>query len=323
VLDEGLKNIKFPISEDVLVDASNADDAGVFRIDQELALVQTIDFFTPVVDDPYLFGQIAAANALSDIYAMGAEPISALNIICFPETKLEPEVFRLIIQGGADKAKESGTVILGGHSVSDQELKYGMAVTGKIKPERIKLNRNIKSGDKLILTKPLGTGILTTALKNGLLDERQLKNVIDSMRMLNNIPVKLFDTYPVSACTDITGYGLLGHLREMMDELKISIELKIGDIPFFDQAIPFAREMSQIPGGTLANQKFNSDCVDMGDVDTWYQNLLYDPQTSGGLLISIPQAYAADFIEDLKHYPLPLAVIGDVFAGKGMIYVKK
>jgi selenide,water dikinase len=322
LLDKALKSVEFPTNPDVLVDASHADDAGIIQLDKDFALVQTTDFFTPVVDDPYMFGQIAAANALSDIYAMGAEPISALNIMCFPDETLEPEAFRLIVQGGADKAKEAGIVILGGHSVSDKELKYGMAVTGKIHPQQIKLNHNLKSGDVLILTKPIGTGILTTALKNDIVSENDITPVIESMVTLNEQPAKLLHKYPVSACTDVSGYGLLGHLWEMLTGLELGIRLRVEKINFFEKAIPFAKEMTQIPGGTHANERFNHDHVDMGNLDLWYQNLLFDPQTSGGLLISIPSNLADDLINDLEDYPLPVSIIGEVVEEENKIFLE-
>ena len=312
MLDEVLKSINFPTNNSVLVDASHADDAGIIKLDKDLALVQTTDFFTPVVDDPYTFGQIAATNALSDIYAMGAEPICALNILCFPDEILDAEAFRLILQGGADKAKEAGIVILGGHSVSDKELKYGLAVSGKIHPDKIKLNHNLKAGDRLILTKPIGTGILTTALKNGILDEKDIAPAIESMLTLNVIPASLLHKYPVTACTDVTGFGLLGHLWEMIKDSAMGVTLSIDEIPVFDKAIPFAREATQIPGGTLANEKFIHGHYDMGNIEIWHQNLLFDPQTSGGLLISIPSDHADDFIKDLDGYPLPVSIIGEV-----------
>jgi selenide,water dikinase len=319
LLDKALSGVQFPTNSNVLVDSSHADDAGIIKIDDDFALVQTTDFFTPVVDDPYLFGQIAAANALSDIYAMGAEPISALNILCFPDDKLDSEGFRLILQGGADKANEAGIVILGGHSVSDKELKYGMAVTGKVHPQNIKMNNTIKPGDLIVLTKAIGTGILTTALKNSILTENTISTAIISMSTLNKQASDLLKKYPVSACTDVTGYGLLGHLWEMLNGSNCGVTLTLNDISFFSKAIPFAREMTQIPGGTLANQKFISPHVDMGKIDPWYQNLLYDPQTSGGLLISLPEKEAEDFIQDLDNYSLPVSIIGSVFEGKNII----
>jgi selenide,water dikinase len=322
VLDKALKGVKFPTNQHVLVDASFLDDAGIFQIDDNIALVQTTDFFTPIVNDPYLYGQIAAANALSDIYAMGAEPITALNVLCYPDGVLEADALRLILQGGADKAKEAGVVVLGGHSVSDKELKYGMAVTGKIHPDKIKLNHNLNIGDILLLTKSIGTGILTTALKNDVVTEDELNQVIESMLTLNREPAKLLQKYPVSACTDITGYGLLGHLWEMVAKSEYAVQLKVNKISFFEKAISFAQEISQIPGGTLANQQFVQNHVVMGRIDVWYQNLLFDPQTSGGLLIGIPPQFVSDFIDDLKDYTLPVSVVGEVIKGENKIYLE-
>jgi len=304
------------------VDSSHADDAGVIKINEELALVQTTDFFTPVVDDPYLFGQIAAANALSDIYAMGAKPVSALNMICFPDTQLDAEAFRLIIQGGADKVREAGAVVLGGHSVSDKELKYGLALNGIIHPDAIRLNHNIKIGDVLILTKPIGTGILTTALKNDIFQESDIQDAINSMLLLNKEPSQLLSGFAVSACTDITGYGLLGHLWEMLNGFDYGINLYVDKIPFFEKAIPYAQESTYIPGGTLANLKFNISHVDLGKIETWYQNLLFDPQTSGGLLISMPKGEAEKYLERLSDYPQPIAIIGEVVDSENKIYLK-
>lgn len=321
LLDKALKSVTFPISDDVLVDLSHADDAGIIRINPEFALVQTTDFFPPVVDDPYLFGQIAAANALSDIYAMGAEPISALNIMCFPDTLLDEDAFRLILQGGADKIKEAGAVILGGHSISDKELKYGLAVNGKIHPEAIKLNHNLKFGDVLILTKPIGAGILTTALKNGLFSEDDIPEVIRSMVLLNKQPAELFSHYPISACTDVTGYGLLGHLWEMLNGMKFGVKLYINNIPFFEKAIPFAQQVTQIPGGSLANYSYVEKYIDQGSVDDWYYNLLCDPQTSGGLLIGINKKHSDNFLSDLADYPLSVAIIGEVVESENKIYL--
>ena len=321
LLDEALRDISFPGSEMVLVDSSDADDAGVIKINDELALVQTMDFFAPVIDDPYLFGQIAAANALSDIYAMGAIPLSALNMICFPDDQLDVEAFRLIIEGGAEKVREAGAVILGGHSVTDNELKYGLAVNGTIHPDAIRLNHNLKIGDVLILTKPIGTGILTTALKNGVLDESDISEVIESMLLLNKEPARLLDNFDISACTDITGYGLLGHLWEMLNGLDCGVNLYVEKIPFFEQAIHFARDSHHIPGGTLANQKFNIDHIKFGDIEVWYQNLLFDPQTSGGLLISLPKEQVEEYIKTLSDYPLPVAIIGEVIDSENKIYL--
>jgi selenide,water dikinase len=322
VLDEVMATVEFPRSPNVLVDASTADDAGIYQISEDLALIHTTDFFPPVVDDPYLYGQIAATNALSDVYAMGGQPLSALNILCFPDGQLDNDALRLILQGGADKVKEADAVILGGHSVSDKELKYGLAVTGKIRPSSIIINHNLKIGDNLLLTKPLGAGILTTALKNGLVDEQDIQEVINSMLLLNRAPALLFDKYPISACTDVTGYGLLGHLWEMLEGLECGVRIIVEKIPFFKQAVPYAQQATQIPGGTLANQLFIQDHVMFGSIDVWYQNILFDPQTSGGLLISIPQESTEGFINDLNNYPMEIAIIGEVVDSENKIFLK-
>ena len=317
-----MKEIDFPTSEHVLVDSSHADDAGIIRISNEMALVHTIDFFTPVVDDPFLYGQIAVCNALSDVYAMGAKPLTALNVLCFPDGALDEEVMKLIMKGGSDKAREAGVPIIGGHSISDKELKYGLSITGTIHPEKIKLNHSLRSGDKLVLTKPIGVGILTTALKNGILNESDMPDVIESMLTLNRLPASLFDDYDVTACTDITGYGLLGHLWEMIAGSSLGVRLFINKIPFFSKALPFARESNHIPGGTIANYNFNIGHIAPGNTEQWYLNILFDPQTSGGLLIGIKPSQADRFISELNDYPWPLMVIGEVIEDENKIFLE-
>jgi selenide,water dikinase len=316
-----LKSVVFPENENIIVDASKADDAGIYRLNDETALVHTTDFFTPIVDDPYLFGKIAATNALSDIYAMGGTPLSALNIICFPDHSLDAEAFQAILQGGADKIDEAGAVILGGHSVSDKELKYGLAVVGIIRPDLIKVNRNLEIGDQILLTKPIGTGILTTALKNDTLDENQIVDAIESMLLLNQQPARAMQKFNATACTDVTGYGLLGHLWEMMDGLNLGVKIQVDKIEFFKKAIPLARESRHIPGGTLANISYIQSHLDMGDIEPWYQNLLFDPQTSGGLLIALSEPSIEAFRDSLSNYPLDVTVIGEVVEGENKIYL--
>jgi selenide,water dikinase len=305
----------------VLVGSNTADDAGIYRLDQNRGLVVTTDIFTPIVDDPYLYGQIAAANALSDIYAMGGTPLCALNIICFPSTSLESEVFKQILKGGAKKAEEAGVMIIGGHSIKDQELKYGLAVTGIIDPDYIRYNHALKAGDKLLLTKPIGTGVLTTALKNEAVSEEQIADVMQSMLTLNVLPAAAMQGMRISACTDITGFGLLGHLWEMMQKLDVDVSLYLDAIPFFPAAIPYAREMQHIPGGTLANINYIESHLDMGKHEVWYQNLLCDPQTSGGLLISMPESEVERYLAAVKGYAYPIKVIGEVREGKNRIFI--
>jgi selenide, water dikinase len=311
-LDDILGRIKFPQNEHVLVDSGHADDAGIYKINDQMALVQTTDFFTPIVDDPYLFGQIAAANALSDIYAMGANPISALNIACFPDNVLDAQILSEILQGGIDKVAEDGVAVIGGHTIRDNELKYGLAVTGVIDPKLIKQNYTIKNGDVLLLTKPLGTGILTTALKNDHFTESDISDAIRSMLLLNREPAKILHKFGVNAVTDITGFGLLGHLSEMMADSGLGVNLRVSNIPFFDEAVPLAEKALHIPGGTLANINYIQDIMDTGKFAPWYMNLLADPQTSGGLLISMPAKGATRFIEELAEYPFKICNIGEI-----------
>ncbi len=314
-MDDILQNLKLPVNKNVLVDTRNGDDAGIYKLNDQLALVQTTDFFTPIVDDPYLFGQIAAANSLSDIYAMGATPISALNIACFPDDILDARALCAILQGGADKVAESGAVVIGGHTVTDKELKYGLAVTGLIDPANIKKNNSIKKGDKLLLTKPIGTGILTTALKNDHFTEPDIGDAIRSMLLLNRDPAMLLQKYKANAVTDITGFGLLGHLKEMIAGTGLGALISVEDIPVFDKARPMAQNANYIPGGTLANINFVQSTIIMDKIPVWYLNILADPQTSGGLLISMPQSEINAFKDELENYPYQICEIGEIQSG--------
>lgn len=318
-MDEVLQNVYFATNDNVLGSSGHSEDAGVFKLSDDLALVQTTDFFTPVVDDPYLFGQIAAVNALSDIYAMGARPVSALNIACFPDIGIDAGTLTMILQGGADKVAESGAVIIGGHTIKDKELKYGLAVTGLIKPADIKPNNAVQAGDQLLLTKPLGTGILTTGIKNDYYTESDIPDVIKSMLLLNRAPAELLGKYQARAVTDISGFGLLGHLREMLLGNQLGIELNVAQIPCFDQAIPLARAGKFIPGGTLSNIKYVEPLLDMGSYEVWNLNLLADPQTSGGLLIAMDRENVQGFCQELKDYPFEVCEIGEVISGPNKI----
>ena len=320
-MDQALKNLVFHTNPAVLVDSKYADDAGIYKLNDDTAIVHTLDFFTPVVDDPYLFGQIAAANAVSDIYAMGARPLSALNIMCFPDTILEMEVFQAILQGGIDKMREADVVVLGGHTVRDNELKFGMSVNGIIHPDKIKINHNLHPGDVLLLTKPLGTGILSTALKNGALSEEDIPEMIDSMKLLNRRPAEIVSSVRVSGCTDVTGFGLLGHLWEMIRESGIGVHLDVRSIGFFDRVLDYAREARYIPAGTLANIEYIAPYLEPGTFPDWYQVILCDPQTSGGLLIAIPPQNCDEFIGQLTGYPFPVMRIGEVVSGSNKIYL--
>jgi selenide,water dikinase len=272
-----------------------ADDAGVYRISADLALVQTVDFFTPVVDDPYTFGAIAAANALSDVYAMGGRPISALSIVAFPGTG-DIEVLGEILRGGLDKMTEAECAILGGHSVNDPEIKFGYAVTGLIHPDRIKGNRDAREGDAIVFTKALGTGVIGTALKKGIAAENSVAAAAKSMLTLNRAACEAMLRFDVHGCTDVTGFGMIAHSREMAVASGVTIEIEAARVPLLPGALD-AWDAGAIPGGLRNNQDFASCAAQVAEsVDPRVEGLLYDPQTSGGLLISLPPDDADAFI---------------------------
>ena len=297
----------------MIVGLDQADDAGVYKITDDLAIIQTVDFFTPIVDDPYWFGQIAAANALSDVYAMGGVPKTAMNLVAFPIKDMDISVLRQIIQGGLDKMKEAGVVLVGGHSVEDKELKYGLSVTGFIHPDRILTKKNLKIGDRLILTKPLGTGIINTAIKGGLASKEIIETVTRLMATLNRDAAKIMKDYPVHACTDITGFGLLGHIAEMIIDTGFSIKLTSKTIPIIPETLEYAG-MGLVPAGTYNNREFRECMVDFApSVDRLVQDILFDPQTSGGLLICVDRENADELLEKLKEKGMDsAAIIGDV-----------
>ena len=272
-----------------------------------------MDFFTPIVDDPYWFGQIAAANALSDVYAMGGVPKTAMNLVAFPIKDMDISVLRQIIQGGLDKMKEAGVVLVGGHSVEDKELKYGLSVTGFIHPDRILTKKNLKTGDRLILTKPLGTGIINTAIKGGLASRKIIETVTRLMATLNRDAAEIMKDYPVHACTDITGFGLLGHIAEMIIDTGFSIKLTSRTIPIIPETLEYAG-MGLVPAGTYNNREFRECMVDFApSVDRLVQDILFDPQTSGGLLICVDRKNADELLEKLKEKGMDsAAIIGDV-----------
>lgn len=263
-----------------------------------LSVIQTLDFFTPVVDDPYVFGQIAAANALSDVYAMGGEPKLALNIVCFPNC-LDPSVLSEIMSGGADKVREAGAVLVGGHSVQDDEPKYGLSVTGFVQTDRILRNTGAKPGDVLILTKPVGSGIINTAAKAQMVSDAHLSEAIRVMAKLNRYAAEAMRDFTVHACTDITGFGLLGHCAEMAGTGDITMELDVGAVPFMEGAKEYASG-GLVPAGSYTNRKLSLKDVDATGADELCLDLLYDPQTSGGLLYSIPEAEAETALKALS-----------------------
>ena len=297
----------------MIVGLDQPDDAGVYKVTDDLAIIQTVDFFTPIVDDPYWFGQIAAANALSDVYAMGGVPKTAMNLVAFPIKDMDISVLRQIIQGGLDKMKEADVVLVGGHSVEDKELKYGLSVTGFIHPDRILTKKNLKTGDRLILTKPLGTGIINTAIKGGLASREIIDTVTRLMATLNRDAAEIMNDYPVHACTDITGFGLLGHIAEMIIDTGFSVKLTSKAIPIIPETLEYAG-MGLVPAGTYNNREFRECMVDFApSVDRLVQDVLFDPQTSGGLLICVDRENVDELLEKLKKKGMAnAAIIGDV-----------
>jgi selenide,water dikinase len=291
-LDRVLAAIPRVTNENVLVGFDTADDAGVYKLTPELALVQTVDFFTPIVDDPYTFGAIAAANSLSDVYAMGGKPISALSLLAYP-AKGDLDDLEQILKGGADKIHESGCVILGGHSIADDEIKFGYSVTGTVHPNRVKANAGARAGDALVFTKRIGTGVITTALKREIAKDSDVQAAIDSMLTLNRRACEAMLAYDVHGCTDVTGFGLIGHAREMALGSGVTIELDTASVQFLPGALDYARQ-GALPGGLKNNREFASCAVEVTrEIAPEVEDLLYDPQTSGGLLISLPESDAA------------------------------
>lgn len=278
--------------ENVLVGFDTADDAGVYKLTPELALVQTVDFFTPIVDDPYTYGAIAAANSLSDVYAMGGRPFSALSILAWPP-KREIDDLARILQGGAEKMREAGCSILGGHSIADDEIKFGYAVTGAIHPARVKANSGALAGEALVFTKPLGTGVISTALKQGIASEEHVGQSIQSMLTLNRRACEAMLQFDVHGCTDVTGFGLIGHAREMALASHVTLEIAVDQLRFLPGALEYARR-GALPGGLKNNRDFASCVVEtQRELRREVEDLLYDPQTSGGLLITLSEADAA------------------------------
>ena len=305
--------LEFPTDPNLIVGLDRADDAGVYKITENIALIQTVDFFTPIVDDPYWFGQIAAANALSDVYAIVGVPKTAMHLIAFPNKEMDISVLRSILEGGLDKMKEADVVLVGGHSVEDSELKYGLSVTGIIHPDRVLTKKNLKSGDRLILTKPLGTGIINTAIKGGLASPEVIESVTRLMAALNRDAAEIMEAFPVHACTDITGFGLLGHMAEMVVDSGLGLQITSAHVPFIKEALDYAA-MGLVPAGTYNNRKFREMMVDMApSVNPVMQDVLFDPQTSGGLLICVSPENAEALEKELKGMT-DTAIIGEVIA---------
>lgn len=296
----------------LLVGLETSDDAGVYKLTDDLALVQTLDFFTPIVDDPYSFGQIAAANALSDIYAMGGKPLTALNIVAFPISVLDKEILSDIMRGAGDKVKEAGATLVGGHSIDDKEPKFGLAVTGTVHPDKVRANAGAKPGDKLILTKPIGVGILTTSIKRSLLSEEEIDRVTTVMATLNKTAAEVMEPYNVHACTDVTGFGLLGHASEMAKGSQAGITIYKEQVPL----LPRVRELAEqgvIPGGTKNNfAHLDGEVSFPAQMDELDQLILCDAVTSGGLLISVSGDEAESLLAQLIEKGVEAALIGEV-----------
>lgn len=303
--------------KDLIVGFESSDDAAVYKISEELAIIQTLDFFTPIVDDPYLFGQIAAANSLSDIYAMGGEPKLAMNIVCFPDC-LDPSILAEILKGGHDKVEEAGALLVGGHSVSDDEPKYGLSVTGFVHPSRVFTNNNAKVGDLLVLTKPLGLGIINTAIKGDIVDNVTYEEAVIVMKTLNKYAKEAMDKISIiNSVTDITGFGLLGHGYEMAKGSNVTLRINSNSIPIIQNAKEYA-SMGLVPAGAYSNKNYIGDNVFFGNsVSEGMKDILYDPQTSGGLLISLPKELVEDLMAALQNSPTKYAIIGEVLEKEG------
>ncbi len=285
---------------DLLVGLENSDDAGVYRLRDDLAIVQSVDYFTPIVDDPYDFGRIAAANALSDIYAMGGTPITVMNLVGFPIDKLDRKILAEILRGGSDKVQEAGATLIGGHSIDDVDPKFGMAVTGVIDPRRVWTNSTAKPGDALILTKPIGMGITSKAIKEGVATPEEIAEAVKWMAMLNQYAADVAHRYPVSAVTDVTGFGLLGHAFEMVQGSGVGLELYAERVPVLDGTRRHA-EAGLVPSGSKRNLAYVKEHVEFAaDIDGMMRSILADAVTSGGLLVALPADKADDFLRDVR-----------------------
>ncbi len=312
-----MEELSVPNHPDLLVGYGAKDDAGVYKISGNLALIQTLDFFTPIVDDPYYFGQIAAANALSDVYAMGGRPLTCMNIVCFPIKEVEKDVLKKILKGGLEKICEAGAILVGGHSVEDKEMKYGLSVTGVVHPDRVITNAGAKVGDALILTKPVGTGIIATATKGNIASREAIETLIRICSTLNARASEIALRYNVHALTDVTGFGLTGHLLEMVYASNKEVELFAENVPIIPEALEYA-SMGFVPAGTYANRSFCSCSVEIVDgISPPLLDLMFDAQTSGGLIISLPKEQAKLCLEKLhKEGVTYAAIIGQVVADR-------
>ena len=298
-MDKAIRCLPRQNDPNLIVGLERADDAGVYKLSSELAIVQTVDFITAIVDDPYTFGMIATANSLSDIYAMGAKPVTAMNIIAFPSETMDISVMTQVLNGALVKLNEAGVTLVGGHSIKNDELKYGLCITGIVHPEKVVTKSAAKVGDKLILTKPLGTGILNTALKAGMLQAETRGRLTEQMVKLNDKAAEAMVSIGANACTDITGFGLIGHACEMAENSGVSIEIFCDKVPFIPETLEFAR-MGLIPEAMYANREFRTNMVKGSKVDDELLSVLHDPQTSGGLLISVPLEKAEALLASIR-----------------------
>jgi len=319
LLDKALCGLSQPAYPDLIADFRHAEDAGVLKLTGALALIHTVDFFPPIVDDPFLYGRIAAVNALSDVYAMGGRPSTAACIALFPVDALDISILKKMMEGGLTALEEASCPLVGGHSVDDRELMLGYAVTGVVHPQQVWLNNSVRGGEKLILTKPIGTGLIATAEKAGMTSRQALNAAVESMRTLNRAAGEALAVHGVRACTDVTGFGLLGHACEMVGDSRYNIR-------FFSQAVPLlpsVREyaaMGLVPEGTYRNRSFRMPFViNTAGIDEDFLNVLFDPQTSGGLLAAVETGRAAAALERLRNAGVPAAVVGETTPGKGMV----
>ena len=319
LLDKALCELSQPDYPELLVDYRNSDDAGIWKINDETALVQTVDFFPPIVDDPFDFGRIAAANALSDVYAMGGQPVTALSIVAFPTKTAEIGILRDIMAGALDALKEAGAALVGGHSIKDDELKFGLAVTGLVHPERALRNNRPRPGDLLILTKPIGTGCINRALRAGRVSKRAMAAASKSMRTLNKTASEILEGFSLSACTDVTGFGLLGHGCEMISGSGCGLKIQKDDVETLPDSLEYVKA-KLVPGGTFTNRKYREKWV-KGDTGEDTLNLLFDPQTSGGLLAAVAASEATSALKDLKNAGVPAFIFGEVVQGEEIIEV--
>jgi len=306
-----LKGLEWPTDSNLLVGLDSRDDAGVYRLSDELAIIQTIDFFTPMVDDPYIFGQIAAVNSLNDVYAMGGEPFLAMNLVCYPQCA-DMAVLRKILEGGLSKVKEAGALIVGGHTVDDNEPKYGLSVCGRVHPAKVISNSNARPGDILFLTKPLGNGIIATAIKAEMASQAAMKEAIYWMSMLNRVGSEIMQQVGVKAATDITGFGLAGHLYELAKASDVEVELNTDRLCFMEGALEYA-SLGLIPAGAYTNRDYLVGKVEYhGEIDINRRDLLFSPETAGGLLIAIDQNKASTLLEAMDERKCTCYPIGRV-----------